>query len=144
MRWWCALAWFAAAGCAAFFAAACNGHATGGPVGFGGPALEVTIDGVHLGPAAPDPGSSATLADTKDQFAQIVDSQLHVLAASSQAGATCQLQFEQFGDRVGGIHVGGYQLAAAVGNATPDGTVTPIGGERVVAPGDSFQCAGST
>src|SRR5947209_12095608 len=101
MRFWCALV---------LTAAACNGHATGsGQVGYGAPTIEVTVDGVHLGPTAPDPGSSATLVDTRDQFAQITDSQLHVFAGSSVAGATCQLAFEQFGQGVAGIHVGGYQ-----------------------------------
>jgi hypothetical protein len=134
MRYCCALL---------LFAASCNGHATGGPVGFGGPALEVTIDGIRLGPAAPDPGSSASLVDTKNQFAQISDSQFRIFAGSAPAGATCQLAFEQFGDGVSGIHAGGYTLATP-GAATADGTVTPIAGERVFAPGDSFQCAGSS
>ncbi|HZS37027.1 MAG TPA: hypothetical protein VFF06_09375 [Polyangia bacterium] len=127
-----------------WFAASCNGHATGGPVGFSGPTLEVTVDGTHLGPGLPDPGSSASLADTRDQFAQITDSQFRVFAGSTQAGATCQLSFEQFGENVAGIHAGGYQLATVAGAGTADGTVTPIGGERVLTPGDSYQCAGST
>lgn len=128
----------------AYLAAACNGHGGTGPVGYGGPALEVTIDGIHLGPAAPDPGSSVSLIDTKNQLAQVTDSQLRILAGSTAAGATCQLGFERFGDGITPIRATFYTLGAVVGGGTPDGTVTPIGGERVIGPGDSWQCAGSS
>ena len=114
-----------------------------GSNGFGQPTLEVTVDGVHLGPAAPDPGSSASLIDQQDPSAG-AQSQLNVQITSSSAGATCQLSFERFGMDAAPIGFGAYTLGEAQLGGTPDGIVSPIGGERVMGPGDTWSCAGSS
>ncbi len=143
---WLGVQWIAAA----LLLPACfppgGGTTTGGQVGFGGPMLEVTIDGNRLGPALPDPGSTANLVDTRDQLGQIATSDWSLLAASSVAGATCNLHLQRYGNGVAIAPFGpGMFLIADPGpDGTADGTATPLGGERVIGPGDSWACAGSS
>jgi hypothetical protein len=123
----------------------CHGATGGmGAYGFGGPTVEITVDGQHLGPAAPDPGAGASLVDTRDPASgAVTDSRFAATVASSSAGATCQLSFDRFGDGIPPIGVGYYQLSAEGATATADGTVAPVGGERLIGPADSWSCSGS-
>jgi hypothetical protein len=141
MKWSALLA----LGCAACFPSG-GGSNPGGPVGFGAPMLEVTIDGNRLGPATPDPGSTASLVDTHDQLGQVATSDWTLLAASTAAGATCDLRLQRYGNSaaIAPFAVGMFQITDPGPSGTADGTATPLGGERVIGPGDSWECAGSS
>jgi hypothetical protein len=127
-------------------AAGCGGTAptSSGPTGsygFGAPTLEVTVNGVHFGPAAPDPGSAADLNTVHDALGASSGSTFSFNA--SAAGAACAGTLQRFGAGAAPIVAAAYQLAAAAGDATPDGTVAPVGAQRAVVSAGAWQCAGS-
>jgi hypothetical protein len=115
--------------------------ADAGAYGFGGPTLELTINGLHFGPSAPDPGSSAQLSTARDPVTgRVTQSTLRVHAQSAQSGADCELVADRFGDGIAPIAVGVYHVAPPLGVATPDGTVSPVAGEGVAVPQGSWRC----
>src|SRR5882724_7873956 len=67
----------------------------GGYVGLGTPQLEVTVDGVHVGPAAVVAGSYASLVTQRDSLGQAsqADLLLHAVAPS----ASFDLRVSRFG-----------------------------------------------
>lgn len=145
-----ALALLCGAGCGLFDPTATSGGGGGGgggggAVGFGKPTVEVTINGVHFGPSAPDNGSVAQLSTTRDgTTGAIIDSTFRVVAASNSTGASCSIALHRQGEDVAPIGVHGYMLEATGGDTTPDGTVDPIAGEGVVVPQGQWQCTGSS
>src|SRR5689334_2064707 len=127
--------------------AACFGAGKGGgePAPWTSPTLEITVSGIHLGPAATDPGSGASLSDQHDpSTGRVTDSQLHITATSTAAGGSCQLAFDRFGDGISPIAAGAFQLDSSGLGGSGNGTVAPIAGERVVGPADSWSCTGSS
>src|SRR2546423_11161457 len=80
-------------------AGAGGGSADGGLVGFNVPTLELTVNGVHFGPSAPDPGAYAdlvTMYDTTTGRAKGASFRLNVNLGS----AGCALAFDRYGDGV--------------------------------------------
>ena len=109
--------------------------------GYSGPTIEVTIAGVHFGPAAPDPGYSATLVDQHDGSTGAVVSSTFTATAST-GGALCSIAVQRQGEGVVPIGVASYFLAANAGGATPDGKVEPVSGESASTAQAAWQCAG--
>jgi hypothetical protein len=113
----------------------------GARYGFTGPTLELTINGLHFGPAAPDSSSSGQLVTTRDATTgRVTQSTLRVHASSAQSGAVCDLVADRFGDDIAPLGVGTYMVTPVQGTATPDGTVSPVAGESVSVPQGSWQC----
>lgn len=113
--------------------------------GYGKPTLEVTINGVHFGPAAPNSDGVATLVNQRDAMGRVVQSTFSVVASSSVSGASCQLGVTRFGPNgVQPISAAPYQLVASDATTTPDGTVLPQSGGRVAVTQGSWSCAGAT
>ena len=109
--------------------------------GFGKPTLQVTVNGVHFGPAAPDSGSSASLVNVKDpSTGRIQQSIFRVSASAASVGALCILDAARAGDGVATIGAGPGYIFSLSGS---DGTVAPIEGEAVQIPQGTLQCAGS-
>jgi hypothetical protein len=127
-------------------AAACGGAggADGGPTGptgFGTPTLEVTVNGVHSGPTAPDPTSSASLVDARDATTGRLQQSQFSLGASAQAsGAACALTVQRYGDGVAPVDVGSWQITSGTGSASADGEVAPLGAPSVTTAQGSWQC----
>jgi hypothetical protein len=134
-------------GCGLFGNAAGDGGTSSTPsqYGFGGPALEVTINGVHFGPAAPDPGSGVSLSTSRDGAGQIDQAILNINASSTAGGASIALGFQRYGTNIAGFTAGyGYTVAAGSGlNGSPDGTILTGGSETVAVADGTFQCTGS-
>lgn len=133
----------------ALLLAGCNFGSTGGAdggggYGFGQPALQVTINGVQFGPAAPDATSYAELVTQRDGAGRVLQSTFTVAASASAVGAACNLVVQRFGSGATAIAALPYQLQVAGTNGTPDGTVAPIAGERVSVPQGTWQCTGSS
>jgi len=122
-----------------------GGGGGGGATGFGQPTLEVTVGGMHYGPAAPDPGSGVDLSTARDQAGQITSSSLTITASSTAANASCSLGFQRFGQNLAPFRGGGavYRLSAASLDNTPDGVVAPAASEFVDAQSLVLQCSGS-
>lgn len=118
-----------------------DGGSAGGQ-GYGKPTLEVTVGGVHFGPATPGGGSAASLVNTRDeQTGRIVDSVFRVAASAPSVGATCSLNAQRFGDGVAPIRQGSFQFMDNGGRQ--DGTIVPVEGESVVIPEGSWMCTGA-
>ena len=148
MRFLAALFSVTLAGCGLFGSGsdggATNGNPSGGQVGFGAPALELTISGVRFGPAAPDATSAGSLSTTHDATGQISDATFQLGVSSSAIGASCQFAIQRFGTAIAGFNAGAYTLADPGPSGTADGTASPIGNLTVSVPQGSFQCSGST
>jgi hypothetical protein len=134
---------------AAIFCAGCfpstgttgGGGGGGGGTGLVAPTLEVTISGVHFGPAAPDPGATASLVTTRDPSGQVSGTSFRMSATIGTAG--CALAFDRFGP-TGTIGVGAYAISADVAaGSSPDGQVYPTGAERVSTPEGGAGCTGT-
>lgn len=117
-----------------------------GQNGFGTPTLELTVDGTHFGPAAPDLSSGAQLVTTRDSFTgRATDCTFRIVVSTTSLGDACNLAFDRQGaDGIDPIGVGGYQLSATTGTDTPDGTLAPIAGESIQIPQGSWFCAGDS
>lgn len=110
--------------------------------GYGKPTLQITVSGVHFGPAAPDSGTSAQYANQRDGSGRIITSRFTLLGSVS--GATCAIAFERVG--AGGITPIGassYFIGSGASPTTPDGTVAPTQTQAVVVPGYALGCAGN-
>lgn len=119
-----------------------GGTSTDLAFGFGKPTLQITVGSTHFGPAAPDPGSSAQLANQRDGSGRIVQSRFTLLG--SVGGATCAVAFER--DGLGGIDpIGARSYLVGSGNqaTTPDGTVAPTATQAVIVPQATLACSGS-
>jgi hypothetical protein len=115
----------------------------GGPRAYGyqGPTVELTINGLHFGPSAPDATAGADFSAERDpQTGNLQQATLRVHATSATTGASCQIIAERFGDGIGPLGVGTYNIAPPLGSETPDGTVSPVSGELVSVPQGSWQC----
>jgi hypothetical protein len=106
---------------------------------FTGPTLEVTVSGVHFGPAAPDPGGFVDLTTTHDANGAATASSFRMSASVGSAG--CTLDFDTFGG--GHIGVGQYTVQSMQGAQTLDGTVYPTTGERIATPEGGAGCSGT-
>lgn len=114
---------------------------SGGQYGFSAPTLELTVGGVHFGPAAPDPGAAADLVTTRDAITgRITGSSFRLAASIGSAG--CQLAFDRYGDGTA-IGVGQYAVQSMQGASTINGTVYPTTGERIATPEGGAGCSGS-
>jgi hypothetical protein len=116
-----------------------------GPVGFAGPTLELTVNGVHFGPSTPDSSSGAALVTTRDQTTGVASqSTLTINVSSAATGASCSLGFARYGDGVNPFHAAGYTVSSASAlGATPDGEAQPIAGEAVGTPQGNASCNGT-
>jgi hypothetical protein len=130
------------------FCAGCFPSTTGGGAGAGGsgggaftaPTLELTVSGVHFGPAAPDSGSSASLVTTRDTLGNVSGSSFRLNATLTSAGAGCSFAFDTYGSA---ITVGQYTISSQATGTTPSGIVYATGSQRVQTPGGGAACSGS-
>jgi hypothetical protein len=129
------------------FAAGCfpttNGGSDGGGGGggFAGPTLELTVNGVHFGPATPDPGAAADLVTSHDPITgRSTGASFRLSATIGTAG--CALAFDRYGDGVT-LGAGQYTVASQQGATTLDGTVYPTTAERFSTPEGGAGCSGS-
>lgn len=111
--------------------------------GFGGPTLQVTINGVHFGPAAPDAGSFATLVNARNQAGRIYQSHFQLQARSAAAKAVCAIDVQRFGDGVSTIGAGPWIVGPGSGARSADGEVDPVTGIGVQIPQGTWQCLGA-
>jgi hypothetical protein len=127
------------AGC---FPAGSSSSDGGRTYGFGAPTLQVTINGLHFGPVAPDASAGAALSTTRDTtFGRVVDTTLTVNASAAATGASCVISARRFGDGVAPFAVGAYQLKGPTSGSTPDGTASPEGAELVTIPQGTWSCS---
>jgi hypothetical protein len=113
--------------------------------GFGVPTLELTINGVHFGPAAPDTVSTLEITETRDALTGRVDSaSFHLHASSAKTGARCDFDLQKFGDGTAPITTGTLQLVVANGPNTADGSISPAGAPSVTVPQGSWSCGSCT
>ena len=136
------------AGCGLFGNASDDGGTNSGGTtvgsGFGMPTLEVTVNGAHSGPAAPDANSFVDLVNQYDSTTgALARSSLSIVVSSSGAGASCTLAADRFGQFVTSFGVGQYQLSASGLSDTPDGTATPTGAPAASTAQGVFTCNGS-
>ena len=128
--------------CAGCFPTGSSGNGDGGTnTGFTGPTLEVTVSGVHFGPAVPDPGAFLDLVTMRDANGVPTGSSFRMSASVGNAG--CALSFDKFGSSGGAIGVGQYTVEAEQGGSTLDGTVYPTTAERFATPEGGAGCTGS-
>ncbi len=128
------------AGC--FPAGAGNSDGGSGAVGYTGPTLEVTVSGVHFGPAVPDPGAYLDLVTVRDGGGKPTQSSFRMSAAIGSAG--CTLAFDTFGSNSVAIGPGQYTVQSMQGSSTLDGTVYPTAAEQIATPEGGASCTGST
>jgi hypothetical protein len=116
----------------------------GASAGFGVPTLLLTIGGVRLGPAAPDPGAGVDVIDEINPITgRTVRSQITISATSAAAKAGCQIYAERFGDGILAFFGTNYLIEAPTSTTTRDGTASPGAGEFVSAGVNTFRCSGS-
>jgi hypothetical protein len=119
------------------------GSDDGGAVDFGKPTLEVTIGGVHAGPAAPDASSGARLRTVRDSLGRATQSTLTIAASSTAAGASCAIAVGRYGMDVLPVSVGAWELKSQTLSGSADGTVAPIGAPTASSALGSFACSGN-
>jgi hypothetical protein len=112
----------------------------GGVVGYAAPTLELTVNGVHFGPGAPDPGAYADLVVMRDGNGMPAGGSFRLGASLGNAG--CALAFDRFG-RGTTLGVGQYTVQSMQGAFTLDGTVYPTTAERVSTPEGGAGCTGT-
>ena len=115
------------------------------PSGFGTPTIEVTINGTHVGPTAPDSSSAARLtAMTNPQTGNVIESDFTVSVSSQSAGASCFIGATRQGtDGIAPFTVAGYQLVPVAGSVTPDGAAWPSPSESIGAAAGGWGCSGN-
>ena len=129
--------------CAGCFPQGATGGSDGGTtVGFTGPTLEVTVSGVHFGPAAPDPGAFVDLITARDGGGKPTQSSFRLSASIGNVG--CSLAFDTFGTNSNAIGVGQYTVQSMQGGSTLSGTVYPTTAESFATPEGGASCTGST
>jgi hypothetical protein len=118
---------------------------TGGTTGstsFGTPTLEVTVNGVHSGPATPDGNSFVDMINEYEN-GSLSRSSLQIFASSTAADASCSLAVDRFGQFVTGFGVGTWTLSAEGANGTAGGTAEPQGAPSAATRQGVFSCTGS-
>ncbi len=113
----------------------------GGYVGLGAPAVELTVDGTHVGPYAASPDARADLVTSRNPLGQVLSSELIIHASAGPAA--CDMHLSRFGTGVLPFGAGAYRVMAAVGSSTPDGTASPLGGMSATAGQLKLACNGS-
>lgn len=111
--------------------------------GFGTATLQVTVNGVHFGPAAPDGGSFALLVNARNQQGRITQSHFQIQARSTAAQAVCAIDVQRYGDGVSSIGAGPWIVGAGSGARSSDGEVDPVTGIGVQIPQGTWQCLGA-
>ncbi|MDB4964733.1 MAG: hypothetical protein JWN44_422 [Myxococcales bacterium] len=127
------------AGC--FPTGAGSGSDGGATVGYTGPTLELTVNSVHFGPSAPDPGAYADLITMHDAASgRATGASFRLSANLGTAG--CTLAFDRYGD---GATIGAlqYRVVSMQGASTLDGTVYPTQSERIATPEGGAGCTGT-
>ena len=119
-----------------------GGSDGGTTVGFTGPTLEVTVNGVHFGPAVPDPGAFVDLVTVRDGGGKPTQSSFRLSASIGNVG--CSLAFDTFGTTSSAIGVGQYTVESMQGSSTLSGTVYPTTAESFATPEGSASCTGSS
>ncbi len=119
-----------------------DGGTTTSTGGFGQPALEVTVAGVHAGPVTPDSGSAASLVDIYDSTTgSLSQSSFQLSASATSIASACSINLERYG-AVAPLGLGTWQLADTIGSSSDDGVAAPLGSPTVSESGGSWQCAG--
>lgn len=133
-------------GCSVFDGGSSSSPSSGpNQYGYGAPTLELTINGIHFGPATPDSSSTVDVATSRDATRGQVDrASLSLHASSAAMGARCDFDLEKFGNGTTPLVVGTLQLAVATGTKTPDGTISPVGSPSVAVPQGSWSCGSCT
>lgn len=112
------------------------------PSGFGTPTLEVTVNGVHAGPVAPDGTSAASLNDVYDATTgNLAQSTLSLSATATSVNAGCSMALQRYG-AVAPLGVGEWALAETTGSASGDGQAAPLGAPTVSLQGVTLSCNG--
>ncbi len=119
-----------------------NSGLDGGMVSFGRPTLEVTINGVHAGPADPDATASSYFRDTQDSFGNFLSSVFGVTASASSVGAACNFELQRFGAQIAPIGTGMFMVESTSSSETGD-ALSPGSGISVSSPQGTYTCAGS-
>lgn len=113
----------------------------GGQVGYTGPTLALTINGVHFGPAAPDPGAFVDLTTMRDgATGRVTGASFRLTANLGNAG--CALAFDRYGDGAT-LGAGQYRVVSMQGGSTLDGTVYPTQAQRIATPAGGAGCTGT-
>jgi hypothetical protein len=128
------------AGCGGFNDTSGDGGETNG---FGTPTLEVTVNGIHSGPAAPDGSSFVDLINQYDSSGTLTRSSLQIVATSTSANASCSMSVDRFGDFVSTFGVGQYSLSGSGLSGTGDGEAVPQGSPAASTSLGVFSCTGS-
>jgi hypothetical protein len=116
-----------------------SSNGSDGGYGYSSPTLQVTVNLVKFGPAAPT--GSATLVNSRDGNGNPSGGSFRLSASIGSAG--CQLAFDRFGADTSGFGIGQYTIASNVGTTTPAGYVYPTGAESVATPQGNASCTGS-
>lgn len=117
-----------------------GGGVDGGYVGAGAPSLEVTVDGVHVGPAPATVGAYADLTTTRDALGQLLSTNLVIHPMAMMA--SCDIPVARFGAGVQPFRAAAYQLRTPLGDTTPEGTAAVQGGATVTAGALTLKCFG--
>jgi hypothetical protein len=130
-----------ASGCG-LFDSPTDGGSTTSAGGFGQPTLEVTVAGVHAGPAAPDATAAAALIDQYDATSgALAQSSFQLSASSATVGAACAINLQRYGAVVP-LGIGTWQLADSTGAISDDGVAAPLGSPTVTMAGNTWTCSG--
>lgn len=116
---------------------------TTGSSSFGTPTLELTVNGVHAGPAAPDANSYVDLVNEYDANGTLTRSTLQIFASAPAADASCSVAAYRFGQFVTSFGVGSYTLSAEGVNSTDGATAAPEGAPSAATAQGVFSCTGS-
>jgi hypothetical protein len=112
-------------------------------VGYGKPTLEVTVNGVHSGPAAPDGNSFFDYVNQYDSNGTLTRSSVQIVASSTAANASCSLAADRYGNFLTPFGVGQYSLGGSSVNGTGDGVAAPVGAPAAATSAGLFSCTGS-
>jgi hypothetical protein len=106
-----------------------------------GPQLEVTVDGVHVGPEVLSAGSYADFVDTAASFGNS-SSTLSIHAVTTDASFVFAV--DVFGDSIQPIHAASYALETSTGSATDNGSASLDGAPQVTAGQLTLECDDGT
>lgn len=118
-----------------------GGTPSTGYVGLGAPALELTIDGTHVGPSPATAGAYADLTSFADGLGRRQSTDLFIHATGGIA--TCDIHVSRFGTNIGPFSALAYRLVTPSSGVTADGTASPVGKVSVTAGGLTLQCNGT-
>ncbi len=128
-------------------ASGCGGVGPPGSFGFGSPTLEITVGGVHVGTAAPDASSIASLIDQRDSGTNaLISSTLTLDGTVASHGASCSMAVHRIGGSTAPlkpIGLGSYQIAEDPTGQTADLAVDLVSPPTVTTSTGTLSCAGS-